>query len=178
MPKRNRATEQATEVTDNEAIGEEAEENTEEVTDNTEDDAKKEVSKQAKRDAKVRLRKFAQSLEDEQVKADILFIVGTGQRAARGSVSGQTSEILAIIQEAGEDGVSEMDIFKQFHIGQPEMRNKCRLFLKTDKASERVWVAFDVPKATYFVVDTGEATPDGWDGYDPNSAKAPKEAEL
>ena len=145
---------------------------------NAEADAKKEADRKIKREAKSRLRSFAQTSEDEQVKSDILLIVGTGQRAARGSVAGQTSELLTLIREAGDEGVSEMDIFMQFHIGQPEMRNKCRLFLKTDKASDRVWVAFDAVKLNYAIVGTGEETPEGWDGYDPNSAKAHEQAEL
>lgn len=175
MAKRDRSG-NSTPVAVNEGI--EATEATPEAPIDAEDEAKKDASRKAKREAKSRLRTFAQSVDDEQVKADILYIVGTGQRAARGSVAGQTSELLTIIKEAGDEGVSEMDIFMSFHIGQPEMRNKCRLFLKTDKASDRVWVAFDAVKLNYAVVGTGEETPDGWDGYDPNSAKAPVQAEL
>ena len=156
----------------------EATEATPETPVDTEAVAANEAAKKVKREAKARLRSFAQSTEDEQVKADILLMVGTGQRAARGSVAGQTSEILTAIKEAGSDGLSELDIFKRFHIGRPEMKNKCRLFLKTDKASDRVWVAFDNVTEMYSVVSEGEETPEGWDGYDPNSAKAPEQADL
>jgi hypothetical protein len=147
------------------------EENTnEEVTLSPEDQAKldaKNAKKEARKAAQVKVREFANGLEDEDMKKAILFLIGSGQRAARGAVRSVNKVLLEALQAAGDEGLSEMDIFKQFKIGRPEMTTKVRIFLKTPNVEDRVWVSFDEESETYRVVGSGASAPEGWDGFVP-----------
>lgn len=123
------------------------------------------------REAKVILRNLARETVDKALQAAIFLVVGSGTRAVRGSVQSKNTVILAAIVEAGKEGISEMDIFRQFKIGRPEMSNKCRIFVKTDKPADRVWIAFDESAEVYRVMGTGETKPEGWKGFVPADEK-------
>lgn len=65
-----------------------------------------------------------------------------------------------------EGPMSELDIFRKFKIGRPEMKLKIRAFIN---GTPRIWVDFDESSETYSVVATGEAMPEGWTGYKPQA---------
>jgi hypothetical protein len=131
-------------------------------------DPKVEAKKEARKAAKVRVREFIKSITDnDELKADLILLVGSGTRAGRGPVRSINNVLKEAIVAAGEDGLTEMDIFKQFKIGRPEMTTKIRIFLKTPNVDDRVWVSFNEEDETYRVVGTGANAPEGWDGFVP-----------
>jgi len=128
----------------------------------------KEAKKKAYQDAKSRVRDYIKTLSsDDLLKADLVLLVGTGQRASRGPVSSINTVLRDAIIASGDEGLSEMDIFKQFKIGRPEMTTKIRIFVKTPNPDDRVWVNFDESTEIYKVVGLGKDAPEGWDGFVP-----------
>lgn len=132
-------------------------------------EAAKEAKKLARREAQARVREYIKELEDgNPLKADLTLLVGTGQRAARGTVRSINNVLLEALVNAGDKGLTEMDIFKQFKIGRPEMKIKIRIFVKTPNPDDRVWVKFDESDETYRVISKGADVPEGWDSYVPS----------
>lgn len=132
------------------------------------DQDEKKAKLAARNDAKKRLRDFMASCNDEQVKADLLLVIGDGKRGSSGlRKNGANQAILNRIIEAGDTGVSEMDIFKEFHIGRPDMKNKIRAFIKNVAPDERVWIAFNEDTESYSVAGYGAQAPKGWAGWVP-----------
>lgn len=103
------------------------------------------------------------------LKGDIELFIGKG--GARVGVPGANFELRDALVAAGDKGVTEMDIFKKYHVGRNEMKVKIRVFLLTPNPADRVWVAFDESKELYKVVGKGEKPPAGWDGYVPQAKK-------
>lgn len=103
------------------------------------------------------------------LKGDIELFIGKG--GARVGVPGANFELRDALVAAGDKGISEMDIFKKYHVGRNEMKVKIRIFLLTPNPADRVWVTFDETKETYKVVGKGEKPPAGWDGYVPSAKK-------
>lgn len=126
-----------------------------------------------KKEAKERVRKFAEGVKDEQLRADLMLLVSASEKKPRTANAGPSvnQQIKDMLIEKKE--LSELDIFKNFKIGRPEMNIKRRLFVKDCEPKDRVWFSFDEDKEVYKLVATGEKAPSGWDGYDPD-----KTAEL
>lgn len=101
---------------------------------------------------------------------DIRMFVGKAAVArAKASVRSVNTDLRDAFLEAGDAGLTEMDIFKRFRIGRPEMVTKIRILVLCPNVKDRVWVKFDEPSETYHVVGLGENPPEGWDGYVPSS---------
>lgn len=101
---------------------------------------------------------------------DIRMFVGKAAVArTKTSVRSVNSDLRDAFLEAGDAGLTEMDIFKRFKIGRPEMVTKIRILVLCPNPADRVWVKFDEPTETYHVVGIGVNPPAGWDGYIPSS---------
>lgn len=126
-----------------------------------------------KKEAKERVRKFADSVKDEQLKADLMLLVSASEKKTRSANAGPSvnQQIKDMLLEKKE--LSELEIFKNFKIGRPEMNIKRRLFVKDCEPKDRIWFSFDEDKEVYKLIATGEKAPADWDGYDPD-----KTAEL
>ena len=133
-----------------------------------------ETKRLEKIEARKRVLAFVAANEEQlgTIAADIRMFAGKAARtkgagAPRSSVN---AELRAALIEAGETGLSEMDIFKAFRIGRPEMNIKSRLFVQVDPA-DRVWFRFfpneDNSDGVYKVVATGPKVPEGWEGHIP-----------
>jgi hypothetical protein len=127
-----------------------------------------------KRDAarprvKAFLKANAEQLGD--LKADIELFIGkpAGVKVAKvkGIVTSLNSELRDALIAAADAGLSEMDIFRKFKIGRPEMRIKIRTFTLTPNPDNRIWVSFDETSELYHVLATSRTPPAGWEGYVP-----------
>ena len=140
----------------------------------TKKEQEKEERKLARREAKGRIRDYIKSLADgEPIKADLLLIIGTGVRG-RAAVPSINTKIKEALIEAGETGMTGLNLYKKFQVGMPEMARKIKLFLKGE-ADNRVWVESsrnDKDELVYTVVGLGADVPEGWDGYIPADVEA------
>ena len=133
-------------------------------------DPKAQARKEARTAAKARIVAFLNDNAEQLggLKADIeLFIGKGGTRVAKSAVKSVNAELRDAFLAKGS--LTEMDIFKQFRIGRPEMVTKIRILVLCPNPDDRVWVKFDEPTETYSVVGTGANPPAGWDGYIPSS---------
>jgi hypothetical protein len=130
--------------------------------------------KKSKSEAKVRVLQF---LKDNgpslgTVANDIKMLIGargpSGTRAP-GLVKSINSDLRAAFLD--KKSISEMDVFKTYHIGRPEMTNKIRVLVLCPNKADRVWVKLDDVGEKYDVVGVGAKAPDGWTGYDPDAVK-------
>ena len=124
----------------------------------------------------MRLRQYHETLDtNDPLKDDLKLIVGSGARGSRGS--GSKTAGARIAKKAADkalrdmfierDEVSEMDIFKAFKIGQPEMATKIRVFLKVPNTADRIWVKFFQDEEVYRLMGVGAKAPKDWDGFEP-----------
>lgn len=125
--------------------------------------AEKKAEAKKKRDAaRSIIRNFLNTCEDIALKNAITLFVGSGQRAS--GVSGVNNLLYAAFKEHGS--LTEMEVFKQFHIGRPDMKNKVRIFIKFMPTPEdRIWVSFNPETETYTMDGEGANPPEGWEGY-------------
>ena len=138
--------------------------NSEEVVDAKK--AAQEEKRKARNEAKERTRVYIKSLEDGQLKEDLNLLIGTGSRQSSGAPRASINNVLRdLFIEKTE--VSEMDLFMQFKIGQPEMRIKIRIFVKTPNPDDRIWVIFDEEKEVYRMVGKGAEKPSEYTGFIP-----------
>ena len=135
--------------------------------------AKKEAERvervKIKMDTRARVITFIEANKDELGDAlilDIMFFVGVA-RAARAPRASINVALRIAFLEAGDKGLTEMEIFKAFKIGRPEMVVKIRIMVLTPNPADRVWVEFDEPNETYHVIGKGVKPPKGWTGYIP-----------
>lgn len=142
------------------------------------DDAKQkknDARKAARKVARERIVKFIvdNTTELGGLVDDLKLFIGGGRaggaRAPRTSIN---SELRTALIEAGDVGLGEMDVFKRFHIGRPEMITKGRIFVLCPNPADRVWVKFDEATETYKVVGKGINPPKEWDGYVPAAKEA------
>jgi hypothetical protein len=133
--------------------------------------AKVKKLQEARKAARGRIVTFLNENADQlgALKADIELFIGKG--GARVGVPGANFELRDALIAAGAKGMSELDIFKKYHVGRNEMKVKIRIFLLTPNPVDRVWVTFDEASETYKVVGAGEKAPAGWTGYDPSAKK-------
>lgn len=134
---------------------------------NPDKEAKKAERKAKTQEARAILRNFAKMTDNEEVKESIFLLFGTGSRAPRMATKSINVALLEAIIEAGDQGLSEMDIFMKFKIGRPEMVSKCRIFVKTQNPEDRVWVKFHEDEEIYRVAGYGKNPPEGWDAFVP-----------
>lgn len=148
--------------------------NTNQTTDQTDKelDPKVVAKKLARADAKKRIIAFLKDNSEQlgSLKGDIEMFIGKGQSAARSAPRTVNSELRDAFIEKGS--LSEMDIFKAFRIGRPEMVTKIRILVLCPNPADRVWVKFDEAAEVYSVVGTGAEAPEGWDGYIPSTKVA------
>lgn len=125
--------------------------------------AEKKAEAKKKRDsARSIIREFLNTCEDVALKTAITLFVGSGQRAS--GVSGINNLLYEAFKEKGS--LTEMEVFKQFHIGRPDMKNKVRIFIKFMPTPEdRIWVSFNPETETYTMDGAGANPPEGWKGY-------------
>jgi hypothetical protein len=99
---------------------------------------------------------------------DIRMFVGSerGPRVVKASIN---QALRTALLEAGQKGLTEMDIFKMFKVGRPEMVTKIRILVLCPNPADRVWVKFNEKSETYVVVGKGAQPPKEWDGYIPSS---------
>jgi hypothetical protein len=131
--------------------------------------ARKAARNEVKKAARLRIREYANDLEAGDLKSDLLLIVGGGRTSTkrRGPSRKAVADALrnAFLER---ESLTEMEIFKEFKLGRPEMLNRIRSFIKVKDAEDRVWITFDEDAETYNLVETGPNPPEGWDGYLPN----------
>jgi len=156
------------EVNVNDAVGTETEKVDEALA---EKNRKKEEAKKDRAKAKEIVRKFIGETEDEDLKKALMLLVGTGKRSGGSRImKPNTNQLLhdAFI-EKGE--LTEMDVFKGFRIGRPEMTTKIRIFLKVANPDDRIWVKFFPDEEIYRLIGTGANPPEGWDGFTPTDVE-------
>lgn len=133
-------------------------------------DSVKAAERQKKREERAaaakRILAFLAENTDLPVLADIrLFVKQPGQRGRRKSnVLAQIAEMLAT---AGANGVSELVLFKQFHVGRKEMASMIRKAIMPEDADARLWIRFDADKEVYSLMGKGAVPPKGWSGFVP-----------
>lgn len=67
-----------------------------------------------------------------------------------------------------EDEVHEDDIYKEFHIARPGMKDIIRDIIRKEKNPQKTkWISFDPVKGFYRLIKIGEKEPEGWAGYRP-----------
>jgi hypothetical protein len=124
----------------------------------------------ARGELKDRLIKYVGENKDKlgTIGDDILALAG--KRSITGKVkTGVVRTINAELKAAfiEKKTINELDIFRTFHIGRPEMAGKIRAFILAPKAEDKLWIKLDETKGDYVLVATGAATPAGWDGFVP-----------
>lgn len=62
-----------------------------------------------------------------------------------------------------------MDIFKEFRMGEGEMRVRMRNAIHDRKPEERMWITYDHDTETYELIHVGAEMPDGWSGARPKN---------
>jgi len=139
-----------------------------------------EAKKLAEREARAKVRDEARKVLREHaaklnpgdpIKSAIFTVIGTGVRRAGVSRASQIDSIRDFF--IAKKTATEMDIFKEFKLGRPEMRGKMKQLVIPKNPKDRVWVQFNEDDGTYKVVATGEKMPANWEGFIP-----PDEADL
>ncbi len=129
--------------------------------------AKRAATNAAKKEAKTKLLGFLKENEDFEFAAELKLLIATAARESKPRSESINETLKQALIEAGDEGLSEMDIFKKFKIGQPEMSIKTRLFVKVKDPKDRIWIEFFEDEGLYKVVATGADMPEDWDGYIP-----------
>lgn len=131
---------------------------------------KAEAKKAARKQARERIVKFLADNADQLggLVDDVKLFIGSGKAPGSGlKRSSVNVELRQALLDAGDKGLTEMDVFKTFRIGRPEMVTKIRILVLCPNPADRVWVKFDEASETYKVVGKGANPPKGWDGYVP-----------
>ncbi len=134
-----------------------------------------EAKKLARIEARKRVLAFVKENVDQlgSLADDIRAFVGTehAARVVKASIN-QALKTAFLEAHAAKKGLTEMDIFKMFKIGRPEMVGKCRILVLCPNPADRVWVKFDESTETYNVVGTGANPPKDWTGYVPSAKES------
>ena len=134
--------------------------------------AEQKKQNEEKNAARTRILQFLKDNADQlgSLADDIRLFVHKAPMARTGlPTKSVNAEIREAILNAGDTGLTEMDIFRQFRIGRPEMTTKIRILVLCPNPADRVWVKFFEDTETYKVVGLGANPPDGWDGYIPSA---------
>ena len=135
-------------------------------------DPKAEARKKAKAEARARVIEFLRENAEQlgSLKSDIELFIGTGQRSVRTLVRSLNASLRQAFLEKGS--LSEIDIFKQFRLGRPEMTTKIRDLTLTPNPEDRIWVRFDASTETYNMIGKGAEPPADWAGYLPKALRS------
>jgi len=138
---------------------------------------KKDADKEAKKEVRNEAKKFVHEFMKAELDTDanlykaLKLLIGDGTRRAGNRVA-RASVNAALRQEfLDNDVLSEMDIFKKFHIGRPEMVTKIRIFILEKNPEDRIWIKFYPDTEEYKLEGTGVESPANWDGYLPADTK-------
>ncbi len=116
------------------------------------------------------LTQFDVTKPDEKALIDaIRLFIGGGQRMVTRSINAALRDAFIA---AGDKGLTELEVFKQFKIGRPEMGTKIRVLLKHLNPEDRIWIRFDEEHETYRAVGRGKTPPKGWTGFNPDAEPA------
>jgi hypothetical protein len=137
-------------------------------------DPKAEAKKAERKAARSRILNFLKDNSEKlgPLAKDIQMFIGSGAGRTVGAVKSVNSDLRAAFLAAGTKGLSEMEIFKSFKIGRPEMVTKIRILVLCPNTNDRVWVKFNEATETYHVVGQGTNPPKDWDGYIPSKKDA------
>jgi hypothetical protein len=125
-----------------------------------------EAKRNARKAARQRVFEALKKIADPKLTADVMLFVGK-ERVPGTGIKSVNADLRDALLKAGTEGLSEMDVFRSFKIGRPEMVTKVRILVLTPNPDDRVWVKFDESKERYFVVGKGAEPPKGWTGYVP-----------
>lgn len=133
----------------------------------------REAKIKARNEARARVLEFVNANAEELkgLADDILTFVGR-PRTARAPRASINNALRTALLESGDKGLTEMDIFKMFKVGRPEMVHRTRVLVLCPNPADRVWVKFFEDQETYRVVGRGATPPKGWEGYVPASKEA------
>lgn len=105
-------------------------------------------------------KKFVDALKT--VRPSLYGMVGGG----RSSGTPMYKKVVQAIVDKKE-GLSEMDLFKEFKIGRKETIGMLKHNLRQSEAGNRVWINFTPSDGLYKVVGRGSVAPSNYDGYIP-----------
>ena len=97
-------------------------------------------------------------------------------RAAKGASSARSQKMqvldkLLSLFNANGGKLSLMDIFKEFRMGEGEMRVRMRNAIHDRKPEERMWISYDPNTEVYTLEAVGADAPAGWTGPLPKEPK-------
>lgn len=97
-------------------------------------------------------------------------------RAAKGASSARSPKMqvldkLLSLFNANGGKLSLMDIFKEFRMGEGEMRVRMRNAIHDRKPEERMWISYDPNTEVYTLEAVGADAPAGWTGPLPKELK-------
>ena len=97
-------------------------------------------------------------------------------RAAKGASSARSQQMqvldkLLSLFNANGGKLSLMDIFKEFRMGEGEMRVRMRNAIHDRKPEERMWISYDPNTEVYTLEAVGADAPAGWTGPLPKEPK-------
>lgn len=97
-------------------------------------------------------------------------------RAAKGASSARSPKMqvldkLLSLFNANGGKLSLMDIFKEFRMGEGEMRVRMRNAIHDRKPEERMWISYDPNTEVYTLEAVGADAPAGWTGPLPKEPK-------
>lgn len=88
----------------------------------------------------------------------------TSAKRASHSPKAQLLDKLHSMFEANGGKLSLMDIFKEFRMGEGEMRVRIRNAVHDRAPEERMWITYDPSTETYTLEHVGAEAPSGWTG--------------
>lgn len=92
-----------------------------------------------------------------------------GGHAAHRNIKQQVLDKLLDLFMANDGKVTLMQVFKEFRMGEGEMRIRMRNAIHDRKPEERMWITYDADTETYTLEEVGVNPPDGWTGTLPKN---------
>lgn len=92
-----------------------------------------------------------------------------GGHAASRNVKQQVLDKLLDLFMANDGKVTLMQVFKEFRMGEGEMRVRMRNAIHDRKPEERMWITYDADTETYTLEGVGVNPPAGWTGILPKN---------
>ena len=94
---------------------------------------------------------------------------GGGGHAAHRNTKQQVLDKLLDLFMANDGKVTLMQVFKEFRMGEGEMRVRMRNAIHDRKPEERMWITYDADTETYTLEEVGVNPPAGWTGALPKN---------
>lgn len=92
-----------------------------------------------------------------------------GGHAAPRNAKQQVLDKLLDLFMANDGKVTLMQVFKEFRMGEGEMRVRMRNAIHDRKPEERMWITYDADTETYTLEEVGVNPPAGWTGTLPKN---------